>query len=165
MKVTQFFLNSNAIGVFCIVLFGMFIMGCNNPDSDKTACEDIIYKDSGPYREEYLPCAGEMIAKLDDMTPLLKAALQGDRKARRKGIKALKELEALIQASGGIRYLLGGWEDESLGDLNVYIINAYFHYDAFLRVTMLGSGSPAAKPEFERGQKDLEEAKDKYKYL
>ena len=61
--------------------------------------------------------------------------------------------------------MLGGCEDRALGNLNVYITNAYFHYDAFLTVTMIGIKSPAAKPEFEKGQNALEGAKRKYKDL
>ena len=100
------------------------------------------------------------------MTPLLEAAMKGDWKSRRKGVKTLRDLEALMTAAGGIHNMLGGGcEDRALGNLNVYIANAYFHYDAFLMVTMIGSESPAAKPEFEAGQTALEGAKRKYKDL
>ena len=134
----MFFINHITLWALCIVLYGMFILGCNKPDSNKSTCETLFFKESGPTREEYLPCANEMIAKLEEMTPLLASTLKGDRKSRRKGVKTLRELEALMTALGGIHNMLGGWEDRALGNLNVYITNAYFHYDAFLTVTMIG---------------------------
>jgi hypothetical protein len=161
-----FFLNHIALWALCIVLCGVFILGCDQPASNKSACERLVCNESGP-TEEYLPCVNEMITKLEEMTPLLEAALKGDRKSRKKGVKTLRDLEALITAAGGIHNMLGGCgdEDRALGNLNVYITNAYFHYDAFLMVTMIGSESPAAKPEFEKGQAELEGAKRKYKDL
>ena len=160
----MFFLNHIALWALCIVLCGVFILGCDQPASNKSACERLVCNESGP-TEEYLPCVNEMITKLEEMTPLLEATLKGDRKSRRKGVKTLRDLEALITASGGINNMLGGCEGRALGNLNVYITNAYFHYDAFLMVTMIGSESPAAKPEFEAGQVALEGAKRKYKDL
>jgi hypothetical protein len=164
-KVTCLFLNHIALWALCIVLYGVFILGCDKPASNKSACEGLVYKESGPWRSEYLPCANEMITKLEEMTPLLEATLKGDRKSRKKGVKTLRELDFLMTAAGGIHKMLGGWEDRALGNLNVYITNAYSHYDAFLMVTMIGSKSPAAKPEFEAGQAALEGAKRKYNDL
>ena len=148
----------------CIVLYVVFVLGCDKFDSNKSACERLVCNESGP-TEAYLPCVNEMITKLEEMTPLLEATLKGDRKSRRKAVKTFRDLETLIKVSGGIRNMLGGCEGQELGNLNVYITNTYFHYDAFLMVTMIGSESPAAKPEFEAGQASLKEAKRKYKEL
>lgn len=163
-KVTCFFSNHIALWALCIVLYGVFVLGCDQTGSNKSACERLVCNESGP-TEAYLPCVNEMITKLEEMTPLLEATLKGDRKSRRKGVKTLRDLEALITAAGGIHNMLGGCEGRALGNLNVYITNAYSHYDAFLMVTMIGSKSPAAKPEFEAGQAALEGAKRKYNDL
>lgn len=145
-----------------LLLCGVFFVGCDKLEPEKSACDGLVYKEFGLTREEYLPCVGEMIAKLEEMTPLLKATLEGDRKARAKAVKASRELQALINAAGGYQNLLGGWEDQSLAKLNIEVFNTYGHYDAFLTSTMMGLGSPAAGPEFERGQEALERAKRLY---
>jgi hypothetical protein len=154
--------------VLCIVLYGVFIIGCDSNkntdtvDPNKSACKGFVYDESGLTFGKFRPCAGEMIGKLEEITPHLKATLEGDREARKKGIKTLRELTALIKGAGGYQKLLGGWEDNDLNTLIIEIINAYNHYDAFFRVTMIGSDSPSAKQEFKKGKEALKRAKWEY---
>ena len=169
VKVTRYSCNLIFLWALCIVLYGVFIMGCDSNksadmlDSNKSACKDPLYDESGLTLWKFRPCAAEMIGKLEEMTPQLKAVLEGNRKARKKGIKTLRELKALINDAGGYQRLLGGWEDNDLNTLIIEIIDACNHYEAFLRVTMIGQlDSPDAKQEFERGKEALERAKWKY---
>lgn len=165
-KLTSFYGNLFTLWALYVVLSGVFLSGCEKLEQEKSACDGLVYKEYGLAREEYLPCAGEMIARLEEATLHLKATLEGDKEARARGVKALRKVAALMKAAGGHQKLLGGWEDRSLNNLNIAIYNTYNAYDAVLRVTMMGSDSPrlaaGAKRDFERGQQALERAKRLY---
>ena len=138
---------------------------CTQVVADSSACRNLEYKDGGVERSKYLPCAGEMIAALDDLDRQTRAALEGDAQARSDGQATLHRVTALMSAAGG-RQLLERWPDRALTDLNVDIHNAVTKYDAFYMVRILDDSSrfaresrAAATAEYQGASRRYEEAK------
>jgi hypothetical protein len=118
-----------------------------------------------------MPCAGEMIAALDELVPQAEAAFNGDSEARSKGRATLRRLEALMNAAGG-RNLLERWDDRALTSLNVTINNAVTHYEAFYMVRILdephefaAKTREAAEAELRSAVRRSEEASARYRRL
>jgi len=99
--------------------------------SRKSGCDNLVYKEEGLTRAEFLPCAAEMIATMDKLDSHMDAVLKGDKKARAEARAQYVELRNLLQKAGG-RNLVEKWQDESLTRLNVRIWNAYTGYQAAL---------------------------------
>ncbi len=98
-----------------------------------TACDGLVYKEFGLTREEYLPCAGEMMATLDRLEMQIENMLSGDENARAEAGATVQELRRLLQKAGG-RDMLERWDDRALTSLNVDIWNAYTHHQACMMV-------------------------------
>ena len=144
---------------------------CTEVVADSSACRKLEYKDGGVERSQYLPCAAEMIAALDDLDRQTKAALDGDAQARQDGQATLRKVMALMSAAGG-RQLLERWNDRQLTDLNVDISNAVTHYQAFYMVRILDPSSQFAKEsraaataEYQGATRRYEEAKRLFRRL
>jgi hypothetical protein len=108
---------------------------CNSGVPKDSRCRNLVYKDDGLSRSEYLPCAGEIVAALDELRHQSEAAASGDRRARTDGETTLSRVNALINAAGG-RNLLE-LEDRTLRSLNLRISNAVTGYTAFYMVRIL----------------------------
>ena len=123
----------------------------------KAPCDGLVYKEFGLTREEYLPCAGEMIATLDRLNPQIDAMLSGDKGARGEALTTLHQLERLMKKAGG-RNMDSDWDDRGLTSLNRKILNAYGPYWACLTYGSLGEQCthPAQL---------AREASDAYRYL
>lgn len=141
---------------------------CSEVVAESSACRNLVYKNGEVPREQYVPCAGEMISALDELNRQTEAALGGDRQERSDGQSTLNRVIALMKAAGG-RQLLERWSDRALMDLNVEIHNAVTHYQAFYMVRILDDPNPyaqksrdAAKSEFDNANRRYNEAKRSY---
>jgi hypothetical protein len=144
---------------------------CTEVVADTSACRKLEYKDGSVPRAQYLPCAGEMIAALDDLDRQTKAALDGDRQARSDGQATLRRAMGLMKAAGGLQ-LLERWDDRRLTSLNVNISNALTKYQAFYMVRILDDSSQFAKQsrdaataEYDGGHRNYEEARQIFRRL
>jgi hypothetical protein len=138
---------------------------------DGSTCRHLDYKEGGLSRSEYLPCAGEIVAALDELGRQTQAASKGDRQARTDGRAALARVSALMDAAGG-RNLLERWQDRALTDLNVKIHNAVTHYEAFYMVRVVdepeqfaASSRAAAESELRAALRRHDEARSSYRRL
>ena len=131
----------------CVLVLGCWVAlvaGCAASGvPSNSACRDLEYDKAGPSRAQFLPCAGEMVAVLEELDPQVQAAASGDPQARSKGQDSVRRLRALMNAAGG-RKLLERWNDESLMDFNLDINNAMTHYEAFYMVRIVDGTSPTA---------------------
>jgi hypothetical protein len=116
-----------------VALFPLFIaillIACSG--NRGTACDNLVYKEEGLTRTEFLPCAAEIIATMDKLDAHMDAVLKGDKGARAEARVQYEELGVLIKKAGG-RNLVERWQDESLTRLNVRIWNAYTSYQGAL---------------------------------
>lgn len=120
-----------SLGLTCLLL-----TACGSGVPGDSNCRNLVYKEDGLSRGEYLPCAREMVGALDELARLSDLAARGDREARSQGQAMLRRVHALMQAAGG-RNLLERWEDKALTDLNMRISNAVSHFEAFYMVRVL----------------------------
>jgi hypothetical protein len=109
----------------------ILLIGCSG--GRRTACDNLVYKEEGLTRTEFLPCAAEMIATMDTLDVHMDAILKGDKSARAEAREQYNELGVLIKKAGG-RNLLERWQDESLNRLNLRIWNAYTSYQGALLI-------------------------------
>jgi hypothetical protein len=145
--------------------------GCADSVSNGSKCRTLVYKEGGPSRAEYLPCAGEIVAALDVVDQNTSKALDGDGQARSEGQAALGRARGLMRAAGG-RNLLERWQDQALTDMNVSISNAVTHYEAFYMLRVLDEPHPyaaktreAAEAEYRGATRRYEEARRAYRRL
>jgi hypothetical protein len=122
-----------------------------------SGCRNLVYKDSGLSRDEYLPCASEIVASLEEVARLSDLASRGDRQARVEGRAALSRVNALMREAGG-RNLLERWDDRALTDLNVRISNSVTHFDAFYMVRVVEEPDPFAAKTREAADSELRAA-------
>jgi hypothetical protein len=155
----------------CLCLSALVASACGAAVAETSACKNLNYADGGVARKDYLPCAGEMIAVLDELDAQSKSALRGDQKARLEGEATLGKLQALMQAAGG-RNLLERWKDKALTDLNVDIHNAATKYGAFYMIRISDPPHPyaaktreAAEAELTGATRRYEEARSLYRQL
>jgi len=99
----------------------------------RTSCDNLVYKEEGLTRTEFLPCAAEMIVTMDKLDAHMDAVLKGEKRARAKARVQYNELGELIKKAGG-RNLVERWQDESLTRLNVRLWNAYTSYQGALLI-------------------------------
>ena len=120
--------------ILMILAGALTLSGCGGPSLvNKSACDTLVYKESGLTREEFLPCAGEILALMDELKPLAVEAIdEGDRESRKTARRAYRKLRKLIKKAGG-KNLLEEWRDHRLTDLNEALWNAYTHYWAVTR--------------------------------
>ena len=112
----------SAFSALCMLIL---LVSCSG--NHRTACDNLVYKEEGLTRTEFLPCAAEMIATMDNLDAHMDAVLKGDKRARAEARAKYDELAGLIKKAGG-RNLVERWQDESLTRLNVRIWNAYSSY-------------------------------------
>ncbi len=82
-----------------LMLSMLFATACGGDVPSDSACGKLVYTDAGVARADYLPCAGEMIAALDELAPQATAALGGDGQARSDG-QATLATSARVETSG-----------------------------------------------------------------
>jgi hypothetical protein len=111
------------------LFIAMLLIACSGDRG--TACDNLVYKEEGLTRTEFLPCAAEMITIMDKLDAHMDAVLKGDKRARAEARVQYDELGVLIKKAGG-RNLVERWQDESLNRLNVRIWNAYTSYQGAL---------------------------------
>jgi hypothetical protein len=152
-------------------IFVIIAAGCGSQVPSESKCRNLEYKEEGLSRAEYLPCAGEIVAALDELAAQSQAASGGDRQARSDGRATLGRVEALIGAAGG-RNLLEPWQDRTLTDLNVRINNAVTHYQAFYMVRIVdqpdqfaAQSRQAAAEELRAAVRRHDEARNHYRRL
>lgn len=146
-------------------------VACGGDLPADSRCRGLEYKEHGLSREEYLPCAGEIVAALGELEAHSRAASQGDSTARSAGRQTLARVNALMNAAGG-RNLLERWEDRALTDLNLSISNAVTHFEAFYMVRVAAEPNQfaeqtrqAAAAELQAAQRRQEEARSRYARL
>ena len=153
--------NSSQNRLVLVLGFWAALAGCGTDIASDSACRKLDYQDSGPTRVQYLPCAGEMVAVMDELDPQIRAALNGDQEARNSGQKNVRRLRALMNAAGG-RKLLERWSDAALTDFNVDVNNAITHYDEFYMIRILDSSSQFAAKSRDAAQNAASAASRRY---
>jgi hypothetical protein len=143
---------------------------CSSEVPNDSRCRNLVYGPDGLSRSEYLPCAGEIVAALDELRRHSEAAATGDRRARSDGETTLSRVNALMNAAGG-RNLLE-LEDRTLRSLNLRISNAVTSYTAFYMVRVLeepnqfaAQSRRAAAAELSAATRSHEEALGSYRRL
>ena len=115
----------------CVPLFN----GCEE-QSAPTPCDGLAKK-LEVSREEYLPCAGRIIAAMDRLLPQLEAAQAGDKNAGSQARKTFAELRRLMDQAGLAKIDLSGktepfsdrWaEDPLVIHFNKLVFDAYIRY-------------------------------------
>ena len=161
----------SAHGVAICSILLLLSAGCADGVSNDSKCRNLVYKEGGLSRTEYLPCAGEIVAALEVVDWNTGKALDGDGRARSDGQAALGRTRALMRAAGG-RNLLERWQDQTLTDMNVSISNAVSHYQAFYMLRVLDEPHPyaaqsrqAAESEYRGATRNYEEARSTYRRL
>jgi hypothetical protein len=154
----------------CSILL-LLTIGCADGVSTDSKCRNLVYKESGLSRAEYLPCAGEIVAALHVVDQNTSKALDGNGQARSEGQAALGRARALMRAAGG-RNLLERWQDQTLTDMNLSISNAVTHYEAFYMLRVLDEPHPyaaktreAAEAEYRGATRNYDEARRTYRSL
>jgi hypothetical protein len=118
-----------------VTLFSLpLAAACGAIAGKNTACDGLVYGESGLTRAEYLPCAGEMMSVLDRLATHIEAMLSGEEKARSEAQTTLGELRGLVKKAGGQRNMLERWDDRTLTSLNVDISNTLSHHQACMMV-------------------------------
>ncbi len=141
-----------------ILVISAMVSACAGSDvPSDSGCRNLVYKEQGLSRPEYLPCASEIVGALEEVARLSDLASRGDRQARSDGQDALSRVNALMKAAGG-RNLLERWEDRGLNDLNLKISNAVSHYEAFYMVRVLEEPNQFAAKTREAAQSELRAA-------
>ena len=118
-----------------MILAGTLVLsGCGGPILINTgACDTLVYKEIGLAREAYLPCAGEILALMDELKPLAVTAIEeGDRESRKTARRAYRKLRKLVKKAGG-KKMMEEWQDHRLNDLSQAIWKAYTYYWAVTR--------------------------------
>jgi hypothetical protein len=144
-----------------VILYLFFTIACGGDVPSDSACTKLVYTEGGVSRVDYLPCASEMMAALDELAPQASAAMRGDRQARSDGQATLRRVRGLMRAAGG-RNLLERWSDRSLMNLNVQINNAVTKYDAFYMIRILEEPNPYAAQSREAAESELRGAQSAY---
>jgi hypothetical protein len=144
-----------------VILYLLLTVACAGDVPADSACTKLVYTEAGVSRVQYLPCAGEMMAALDQLAPQASAAMRGDRQARSDGQATLRRVRALMRAAGG-RNLLERWGDRNLTSLNVQINNAVTKYDAFYMIRILDEPNPYAAQSRRAAESELSGAQSAY---
>jgi hypothetical protein len=121
--------------ILCVISATLSACSGGGVPSD-SGCRNLVYKESGLSRAEYLPCASEIVIALEEVARLSDLASRGDTQARADGRAALSRVNALMREAGG-RNLLERWQDRALTDLNLRISNSVSHFDSFYMVRVL----------------------------
>lgn len=136
-------------------------VACSDTVQATSACSNLEHKNSAPTRGEFLPCAGEMIAALDELAPLSQSAMKGSKQARLNGEGALRHLMAMLSEAGG-DHLLERSNDRDLSDLRAEIHNTVTKYRAFYALTIPPDYHPLAGKARQESQWELDGAARHY---
>ena len=87
---------------FCFIFSTTVIsVGCSRAVSRQSACDGLVKKTVGITREDYSPCAGEILAALDSLEPALRRAVfRGDEEAGPEAEAQYKRLRYLMREVG-----------------------------------------------------------------
>ena len=136
---------------------------------ETSACRNLTYDKKGPTRAAYLPCAGEIIAAVEELEGHTEAALNGDAKRRSQGRATLNRVIDLMKSAGGMQ-LLERWNDPLLTEINVDVHNALSHYSAFYLLQIKSEPHPfaaetkaAARAEMLGGRRNYQSARTNYR--
>ena len=141
-----------------ILVISAMVSACAGGDvPSNSGCRNLVYKEQGLSRAEYLPCASEIVGALDELARLSDLAARGDEQARSDGRAQLSRVYALMKTAGG-RNLLERWQDRALTDLNMKISNAVSHFDAFYMIRVLDEPNQFAAKSREAADSELQNA-------
>ena len=151
-----------------LFLCSMVLLACGKASPGESACDGLSDRRMGITREEYLPCAGEIIGALDTLRVQLDAILDGDTTILARARDTSRELNARIRETGidaDYRSLRAGtvverWPDGDLRAFNHSVFDAAFHYSTFL-----AGRSDRTAYRFEEGIKAHEQARDAYRQI
>lgn len=119
-------------------------MSCDNSTMERTVCEGLAAKHVGITRADYAPCAGEMLAALEELQAALRRViLQGDSTAQPNAKAAYKRLRRLERDAGFqadiFRQLRDGegaeierWPDGTMRAFNGHVSTAIAQYGSAL---------------------------------
>jgi hypothetical protein len=110
-----------ASGSLCALL-----VACAERVDRSSACPGIAERQMGITREEFAPCAAELLAALDAVRPPVEAVLAGEDASRSEAEAALRQLRALLRSTGVLddfRSLRPGKEIERWPDGRVRVFN------------------------------------------
>jgi hypothetical protein len=146
-----------------IFLFSL-LAGCGNA-TEKSACDGLADRSLGITREEYRPCAGEIMAVLDTLGPQVEAVLEGDTAALPQARASSRRLASLVRRTGiesDYTSMRPGteverWPENDLRAFNSYMYDAYFNYRTFL--------VDRTRERFDEGRKHHERASSLYRSL
>jgi hypothetical protein len=102
--------------------------------TSRSACEGMVYKESGLTREQFRPCAAEMVKQLDRAQSALEMMADKSRpsaarsEARRECIAAASDLTRSLRAAGGSTKLMARWDDVRLNEFSFAVISAKDYY-------------------------------------
>lgn len=150
--------------LFLALLCAVPLVSCDTPK--KSACDALAERKFGISREEYRPCAREIMEALDKVRTNLDKGLSGEKAALSRASSALGELDTLLSKVGlraGILTISSTvqpgekWSEGALNDLNTYVVLATLLYRQCL--------SRPNQLEFERGVEAHDKALQVYRSL
>jgi hypothetical protein len=164
-----------SISIWMLLLTMPLAAACGVMAGKKSACDGLVYKESGLTRAEYLPCLSEMFDTLDRLAPQVDAMLAGDKQGRADAVDTFRELQTLIKKAGGRNMTWEDWDDRALTRLNHRIRDIAGQYEVCLRYTnvvvaMAAKESSAMKRQAALGQctypgQSAREARNDFRYL
>ncbi|MEJ2152592.1 MAG: hypothetical protein P8Y29_06525 [Gemmatimonadota bacterium] len=100
--------------VSCLIIGAVMLsIGCSPATSRPSACDGLIEKTIGITREDYSPCAGEILAALDSLAPPLRRfVLRGDEEA---GDEAEEYYDRLRHLMGEVGFTADVWREAREG--------------------------------------------------
>jgi hypothetical protein len=131
-------------------------VGCSDTVQATSACSN-LEQAGGATRAEFVPCAGDMIAALDELAPLSNSALKGSKQARLDGESTLRQLLTTVSEAGGER-LLERSNDRDLSDLRAEIHNAVSRYRHYYALAIPPEYHPMAARARQQAQWELDRA-------
>lgn len=122
-------------------ILGALTVTCGELGGEPSACDGLAERRMVITREEYTPCAAEMMAALDRLRPAVKEVLAGDAEARSSAKEALQTLRGLLRKSGveadtrSVRNweLVERWPNGRMRAFNDSVSHALAHYRAALQ--------------------------------
>jgi len=154
-----------------LVVAGVSTVACSDTVQATSACSNLEQKNGGVTRDEFLPCAAEMITALDELAPLTQAAMKSSKQARLDGEAALLVVMPMLSEAGGDR-LLERSNDRDLSDLRAAIHNTVSQYRAFYALTippdyhpLAGKARQDAQWELDGATRHYESARSLYRHV
>ena len=122
-------------------ILGALTVTCGELGGEPSACDGLAERRMAITREEYTPCAAEMMAALGRLRPAVEEVLAGDAEARSSAKEALQTLRGLLRKSGveadtrSVRTgeLVERWPDGRMRAFNHSVFDALVQYGAVLQ--------------------------------